>query len=54
MPHALPLVPASSMGSKLTVEQDHGAVIKRSILPGGVRVSKSWRRNSRRTAAPFQ
>jgi len=38
MPHALPLVPASSMGSKLTVEQDHGAVIKRSILPGGVRV----------------
>jgi len=34
MPHALPLTP----GHTLTVEQDHGAVIRRSILPGGVRV----------------
>ena len=38
MPHALPLVAAQSMGSTITIEQDHGAVIKRSILPGGVRV----------------
>lgn len=38
MPHALPLVPASSIGAHLTVEQDAGAVIKRSVLPGGVRV----------------
>ena len=38
MPHALPLVPASSLGAHLTVEQDQGAVIQRSILPGGVRV----------------
>ena len=38
VPHALPLVPASAPGSSLTVEQDHGAVIRRSILPGGVRV----------------
>jgi predicted Zn-dependent peptidase len=38
MPHDLPLVPASAAGSSLTFEQDHGAVIRRSILPGGVRV----------------
>lgn len=38
MPYALPLVPASSIDSHLTVEQDAGAVIKRSVLPGGVRV----------------
>ena len=34
MPHPLPLTP----GHALTLEQDHGAVIRRSILPGGVRV----------------
>ena len=38
MPHALPLVPPSSPQAHLSVEQDAGAVIKRSILPGGVRV----------------
>ncbi|WP_062134776.1 M16 family metallopeptidase [Demequina aestuarii] len=38
MPHALPLVPASSIGAHLTVEQDAGAIIQRSVLPGGVRV----------------
>lgn len=38
MPHVLPLVPATSAGSSLTIEQDHGAVIRRTILPGGVRV----------------
>ncbi|WP_084076790.1 pitrilysin family protein [Demequina sp. NBRC 110057] len=38
MPHALPLVPSQSIGSHLTVEQDAGAVIRRSVLPGGVRV----------------
>ncbi|MFV0285346.1 MAG: M16 family metallopeptidase [Demequina sp.] len=38
MPHALPLVAAASTGSHLTVEQDAGAVIRRSVLPGGVRV----------------
>ncbi len=38
MPHGLPLVSSSSVGAHLTVEQDAGAVIKRSVLPGGVRV----------------
>ncbi|WP_062301286.1 M16 family metallopeptidase [Demequina subtropica] len=38
MPHMLPLVHAGAIGSDITVEQDHGAVIRRSILPGGVRV----------------
>jgi len=38
MPHALPIVAAGALGSDLTVEQDHGAVIRRTILPGGVRV----------------
>ena len=36
MPHDLPLVPASALGATLTVEQDHGAVIRRTILAGGV------------------
>ena len=34
MPRPLPLTP----GHTLTLEQDHGAVIRRTILPGGVRV----------------
>lgn len=38
MPHALPLVAAQFPGSRLSFEQDHGAVISRSVLPGGVRV----------------
>ncbi|WP_062526431.1 M16 family metallopeptidase [Demequina rhizosphaerae] len=38
MPHMLPLVHAGAIGSDLTIEQDHGAVIRRSVLPGGVRV----------------
>jgi predicted Zn-dependent peptidase len=38
MPHDLPLIPASDPDSSQTFEQDHGAVIRRSILPGGVRV----------------
>ena len=38
MPHPLPIVAAGAKGSTLTVEQDHGAVIRRTILPGGVRV----------------
>ncbi|WP_062460478.1 M16 family metallopeptidase [Demequina soli] len=38
MPHMLPLVHAGAIGSDLTIEQDHGAVIRRTILPGGVRV----------------
>ncbi|WP_084100290.1 pitrilysin family protein [Demequina sp. NBRC 110051] len=38
MPHALPLVGAAATGSHLTVEQDAGAIIRRSVLPGGVRV----------------
>ena len=38
MPHALPLVPASSLGSSFRLEQDGGAEIRRTILPGGVRV----------------
>ena len=38
MPHALPLVASATLGAHLTIEQDHGAVIRRSILPGGVRV----------------
>ncbi|WP_084129922.1 pitrilysin family protein [Demequina sp. NBRC 110055] len=38
MPHALPLVAAATTGSHLTVEQDAGAIIRRSVLPGGVRV----------------
>lgn len=38
MPHALPLVSASSIGSSIAIEQDHGALVRRSVLPGGVRV----------------
>lgn len=38
MPHALPLVASTSPDAHLIVEQDHGAVIRRTILPGGVRV----------------
>lgn len=33
-----PLVAAGQSGSDITVEQDGGAVVRRSILPGGVRV----------------
>ncbi len=38
MPHVLPLVAPTAAGSSVTIEQDHGAVVRRSILPGGVRV----------------
>lgn len=38
MPHELPLVPSGQAGSELAFEQDHGALIRRSVLPGGVRV----------------
>ncbi|MEX0913408.1 MAG: pitrilysin family protein [Demequina sp.] len=38
MPHDLPLVPASHPDAELSFEQDHGALIRRSVLPGGVRV----------------
>ena len=38
MPHELPLVASGEAGSELAFEQDHGALIRRSILPGGVRV----------------
>ena len=38
MPRALPLVPSTHPDAHLTAEQDHGAVIRRSVLPGGIRV----------------
>lgn len=38
MPRALPLLPSTHPDSNLTTEQDHGAVIRRSVLPGGVRL----------------
>ena len=38
MPHPLPLVSSTAPEAHLIVEQDHGAVIRRTILPGGVRV----------------
>lgn len=38
MPHMLPLVHSGAMGASLAIEQDHGAVVRRSVLPGGVRV----------------
>ncbi len=38
MPHSLSLVESGAAGSELSVEQDHGAVIRRSVLSGGVRV----------------
>lgn len=37
MPEALPLGPAGEPGTELHVEQD-GSVIRRSVLPGGIRV----------------
>ncbi|MGO3672951.1 MAG: insulinase family protein, partial [Cellulosimicrobium funkei] len=37
MPWDLPLVPAGDAGAELTAGQD-GATIRRSVLPGGVRV----------------
>jgi predicted Zn-dependent peptidase len=37
VPSPLPLGPAGTPGSELTVEQD-GGVIRRSVLPGGIRV----------------
>jgi len=38
MPVSLALVPASHPDATVTVKQDHGSLIRRSILPGGVRV----------------
>jgi len=38
MPHDLPLVASGETGAELSFEQDHGALIRRSVLPGGVRV----------------
>jgi len=38
VPLDLPLGPAGGPGSELTAEQDGGVVIRRSVLPGGVRV----------------
>ncbi len=38
MPLDLPLGPAGAPGSDLTAEQDGGVVIRRSVLPGGIRV----------------
>ena len=38
MPLALPLGPVGGTGSELTAEQDGGVVIRRSVLPGGIRV----------------
>src|SRR5690554_2817193 len=38
MPHDLPLVAHGTVGDELAFEQDHGALIRRTILPGGVRV----------------
>ncbi len=38
MPHMLPLVHAGAIGSDIAIEQDHDALIRRSVLPGGVRV----------------
>jgi len=38
MPVALPLGAAGAPGSELAAEQDGGVVIRRSVLPGGVRV----------------
>jgi predicted Zn-dependent peptidase len=38
MPHELPLVASDDPRSELSFEQDHGALIRRSVLPGGVRV----------------
>ncbi len=38
MPLELPLGPSGAPGSNLTAEQDGGVVIRRSVLPGGIRV----------------
>jgi len=38
MPYDLPLVAATHPGAHLTYEQDDGAVLRRSVLPGGIRV----------------
>ena len=38
VPTQLPLVPSGSAGSELSLEQDGGALVRRTILPGGVRV----------------
>ena len=38
MPHDLPLVATGDSGSELSFDQDAGALIRRSVLPGGVRV----------------
>lgn len=38
MPLGLPLVAPGQTGAELTAEQDGGALVRRSVLPGGVRV----------------
>jgi len=38
MPLALPLVGPGEPGAELTAEQDVGALVRRSVLPGGIRV----------------
>ena len=38
MPLALPLVAPGAPGAELTAEQDGGALVRRSVLPGGIRV----------------
>ncbi len=38
MPLDLPLVPPGEPGAELAAEQDGGALVRRSVLPGGIRV----------------
>src|SRR5690625_6135429 len=38
VPTHLPLVPSGSAGSELSLEHDGGALVRRTTLPGGVRV----------------
>jgi predicted Zn-dependent peptidase len=38
MPLVLPLVAPGEPGAELTAEQDGGALVRRSVLPGGIRV----------------
>ncbi|GEN79307.1 M16 family metallopeptidase [Actinotalea fermentans] len=38
MPLDLPLVAPGEPGAELTAEQDGGAIVRRSVLPGGIRV----------------
>ncbi len=38
MPLGLPLVVPGEPGAELTAEQDGGAIVRRSVLPGGIRV----------------